>query len=42
LPAPSSTTSIKMPQNTPNAVRNVLSLCLLTVAYISVHYLYQT
>src|SRR5690606_27492753 len=38
LPAPSSTVSMKMPQNTPNAVNTVRSLCRASVLKISCHF----
>src|SRR5512138_1084068 len=38
LPAPMSTVSMKMPQNTPNAVNAVRSLCCPSVLKISCHF----
>src|SRR6478609_5900287 len=38
LPEPSNTVSMKMPQNTPNAVSDVRSLCRLSVLKISCHF----
>src|SRR5688572_14641829 len=38
FPAPNNTVSMKMPQNTPNAVSAVRSLCRLNVLKISCHF----
>src|SRR6185295_11215134 len=38
LPEPNNTVSMKMPQNTPNAVSDVRSLCWLSVLKISRHF----